>query len=467
MTIEREVEYSKGKGCLVQWKASGLDEISLTIAPTVYPPREDSILLDSVLAEHGFGEGRRLLEIGCGSGAISVSCSKRGWDVIACDVNPLAVAATMGNAIDQGCEIEVIEGGPGDIGRWMPSEGVDIIAWNLPYLDPVPGEKLGPLEDSALIENNGDFALLQALAENPDILNRNGLIYLVHSSNQLGTRIPTAWRRAGWATRNVDQVAVGDEMLTVIACWKPFEQALTLHLDSCESTNDEILDKINATQGDLITSTHQTSGRGYRNRTWVSSNRNFMGSWSLGKKSIDKGAEFIQYAASLSVLDTIAVFKNLGLPSHSWTHSSSLEEHGVRVKWPNDIWLRTPSKIGKLCGILAQGRTKGDETRVALGIGLNQIEVSDIEDSIGWETLFKAELDDLIPVLHASIASTLEVHDLIKSLPSDTVLSSIFAAMRMTLCEGDPALFGIDAKGGVYGINQTVQMNENWGWNWH
>ena len=466
MSVEREVEFSKGKGQSTRWKASGLDEISLTIAPTVYPPREDSILLDLVLAELGFGHGRRLLEIGCGSGAISVSCSKRGWNVIACDVNPLAVATTKGNAIEQGCDIEVVEGGPGDIGAWMPSEGVDIIAWNLPYLDPTSGEKLGPLEDSALIENNGDLALLQALSENPELLNPNGLIFLVHSSNRLGTRIPLAWRRAGWATRNVERAAVGDEMLTVIACWKPFEESVTLHLDSCESTNDEILDKIDAKQGDLITSAHQNSGRGYRNRTWMSSSHNFMGSWSLNPKSIEYGPEFLQYAASLSVMDTISVFKNLGLPSHSWTHCSALEDLGIRVKWPNDIWLRTPSKIGKICGILTQGRTKGDETRVALGIGLNQIEVPDVEHSIGWDTLFEADLDDLIPVLHASIASTLEIHELIKPISFDTVLSSVFAAMRMTFCEGEPTSFGIDTKGGLYGKNQTVRVSENWSWIW-
>ena len=58
---------------------------------------------------------------------------------------------------------------------------------------------------------------------------------------------------------------------------------------------------------------------------------------------------------------------------------------GVRVKWPNDIWLRTPSKIGKLCGILAQSLSKGQENRVALGIGLNRTSISDVEHSIGWE----------------------------------------------------------------------------------
>ena len=32
----------------------------------------------------------------------------------------------QGNANEQGCDIEVVEGGPGDIGAWMPSESVEI-----------------------------------------------------------------------------------------------------------------------------------------------------------------------------------------------------------------------------------------------------------------------------------------------------------------------------------------------------
>ena len=49
----------------------------------------------------------------------------------------------------------------------MPSESVDVIAWNLPYLDPEPGHGLGPLEDSALIEQQGDIALLMPSQETP------------------------------------------------------------------------------------------------------------------------------------------------------------------------------------------------------------------------------------------------------------------------------------------------------------
>ena len=45
----------------------------------------------------GPGKGRKFLEIGCGSGALSILASSLGWNVHACDINPFAVAATRGN----------------------------------------------------------------------------------------------------------------------------------------------------------------------------------------------------------------------------------------------------------------------------------------------------------------------------------------------------------------------------------
>ncbi len=466
MTIEREVELVKGHGDVVHWKASGLDQIPLTIAPTVYPPREDSKLLDMVLAELGSGDGRRLLEIGCGSGAISISSSLRGWEVLSCDVNPLAVVSTLGNASENGCRLEVIEGGPGDGNAWIPDSGVDAIAWNLPYLEPSAGDMLGPLEDSALIGLQGDVELLKTLTERPSMLNKGGVVFLIHSSNSLGDRISGTWRKAGWATRNVHSIQIGDEQLTAIACWRPFEGSEIIRLKKCGSTNDEIMDMKNAPQGTLIISAEQDSGRGYRNRKWIGSKDNFMGSWKLHKKSINRDPKSLQYASTLAVLDTFSVFTNCGLPSHSWVNSSALEKIGIRVKWPNDIWFRTQSRIGKMCGILVQGRTKGDRTCVALGIGLNRCSVKGAADSIGWEEFVDLSLEEMIPVLHASISSTLECHPLVKELQSEEIIAPIFTAMRMTLCEGKPESFGITSDGDLYGVNQIRTMNEEWSWNW-
>ena len=180
------------------------------------------------------------------------------------------------NANELSCEISVFEGGPGDIDQWMPSESVDVIAWNLPYLDPEPGHGLGPLEDSALIEQQGDIALLDAISKPPHFdFRRRDLSCAQFES--LGNTDPTTWRRAGWATRNVSKMAVGDEMLTVIACWRPFEQGEIVRLDSCESTNEIILTKNVSSQGDLVSTPNQTLGRGYRNRAWIGSEHNFMG----------------------------------------------------------------------------------------------------------------------------------------------------------------------------------------------
>ena len=154
LSIEREIELIGMKGSISKWQAYGLNEIQLDIPPTVYPPREDTLLLDRVIAELDSSNGRRMLEIGCGSGALSIAACMRGWIVSACDVNPLAIAATKGNAAKVGLDeavLEVREGGPGDIGNWAPTEGVDVIAWNLPYIESDTEERLGPMEDAALI----------------------------------------------------------------------------------------------------------------------------------------------------------------------------------------------------------------------------------------------------------------------------------------------------------------------------
>ena len=75
----------------------GVGSWELDIPRTVYPPREATALLAGALLglrRHG----GRATEFGGGAGAISILLATLGWEVEACDVNPLAVAATMGNS---------------------------------------------------------------------------------------------------------------------------------------------------------------------------------------------------------------------------------------------------------------------------------------------------------------------------------------------------------------------------------
>ena len=468
MSVEREIELTEQVGSIINWQAYGLNEISLDIPPTVYPPREDTRLLDRTLAKLTEVKRGSLLEIGCGSGAVCIAAALRGWEVSACDVNPLAIAATIGNAAKLGIEwgASIREGGPGDIGKWAPQRGVDVIAWNLPYIEPDSGPCLGPMEDSALIGHGESEQLLEAITANPKLLNTGGIVLMLHSSNQIGDKLSRSWRKAGWATRNVSEAIVGDERLTVVACWRPFEHSPMIRLDSCQSTNDEVMNLNDAPQGTMVSTEKQVSGRGYAGREWSNSLNGFMGSWLLSKNSIERGPENIQLAATMAVLDTISVFMNHGLPSHSWIHGSALETCGVRVKWPNDVWLRTQEKIGKLCGVLVEGRTQGDDVQIVLGIGMNKISSSELPESIGWGELFSESIEELIPVIHASVASVLEVHPLIDDYDRECVLSSIFSSMRMTLSEGVPQAYGLDDSGGLRTHEEIVRTTGQIQWKW-
>jgi biotin-(acetyl-CoA carboxylase) ligase/methylase of polypeptide subunit release factors len=416
-TVDREIEITQGEALRVAWQAYGLPALSLLIPATVYPPREDSALLDRVLAGLGPGRGRHLFEIGCGSGAISISAAIRGWRVSSCDVHPLAVAASRGNAADHGFEasLSIREGGPGEAGDWNPSTGADVIAWNLPYLEPTEAQ-LGPLEDAALIGHDESGQLLQHLTENPSLLRPGGIVLLLHSSNRMGDGIPSAWRRAGWATRIQRETVLGDERLSVIACWRPFELAPQEILKVCDSTNVTMLDA-DLGIGSLLRTESQPGGKGQHGRHWVDSPGGFMGTWNLPPDSIGGGAEHLQLAAGIAVLDAFSCALHLPLPSHGWPHIAALADIGLRLEHPNDVWLNE-SKLG---GILAEGRTQGDQVRVVLGIGINRWGPDADVPTAGWADLFEMDADTLSPMLHASMASLLEVHPLLVEITREAV----------------------------------------------
>ena len=87
--------------------------LDLIVPATVYPPRKDTNLLCQALRSIGPGKGKNILDIGCGSGAVSLYAASLGYKVRACDINPFAVAATRHNAKRCRFNVQVHEGGPG------------------------------------------------------------------------------------------------------------------------------------------------------------------------------------------------------------------------------------------------------------------------------------------------------------------------------------------------------------------
>ncbi|WP_276968596.1 methyltransferase domain-containing protein, partial [Metallibacterium scheffleri] len=71
------------------------------ICPGVYPPSEDTYLLLESLTP-----GKKVLEIGCGSGLLSVYCAALGSEVTAVDINP--ISSSLQHSLNDGMQLSVV-----------------------------------------------------------------------------------------------------------------------------------------------------------------------------------------------------------------------------------------------------------------------------------------------------------------------------------------------------------------------
>ena len=83
-----------------------MEDINITNFEGVYEPAEDSWLMSRHIPNF---EGN-VLEVGSGTGIISIHLARRGHQVTAVDLNPKAVQATKFNAKNNKVNIEVLEG---------------------------------------------------------------------------------------------------------------------------------------------------------------------------------------------------------------------------------------------------------------------------------------------------------------------------------------------------------------------
>ena len=95
--------------------------------PEVYAPAEDTFLLLSAVEVE---RGEKALEMGCGSGIISLHMAKTGALVTAVDTDERAVEATRNSASMNGLEIRVVRS---DLFEAV-TDRFDLIVFNPPYL---------------------------------------------------------------------------------------------------------------------------------------------------------------------------------------------------------------------------------------------------------------------------------------------------------------------------------------------
>lgn len=100
-------------------------EIKIEACEGVYKPAEDTFLfLDNVKC------GEKVLEIGTGTGIISILCAKRGSDVTSVDISVKAVNCAIKNAKTNGVEIAVFQSNLFENVKGK----FDTIIFNPPYL---------------------------------------------------------------------------------------------------------------------------------------------------------------------------------------------------------------------------------------------------------------------------------------------------------------------------------------------
>ncbi|WP_048113373.1 HemK2/MTQ2 family protein methyltransferase [Candidatus Methanoplasma termitum] len=138
----------------------------------VYPPSDDSILL---IGSFDVKEGERILEIGCGSGIVSMHCVLYGGVVTCGDINEKAVALTKKNMKLNSLYASVVET---DVYSGVNSR-FNTIIFNLPYL---PVNEKGKLAKAWSGGEDGLGPLPKLLYGAPSHLLPGGRIIVVVSS---------------------------------------------------------------------------------------------------------------------------------------------------------------------------------------------------------------------------------------------------------------------------------------------
>jgi len=144
--------------------------ISIEHCPGVYRPAEDTfLLLDHLIP------GNRVLEIGCGTGIISIYCARMGRNVTCCDISQGALDCAEKNAIRNRVSLNIVNSN-----LFQNIEGAyDTIIFNPPYL---------PVEDrfeNAEQWNGGSdgFDIIAPFLDSADrYLEDSGSIYIILSS---------------------------------------------------------------------------------------------------------------------------------------------------------------------------------------------------------------------------------------------------------------------------------------------
>jgi len=148
------------------------EDLNIEIHEGVYAPSDDTFLLLNMINVDG---DKQVLEIGCGSGAISLHCSAQGCDVLSVDNDERALKNTKMNAEKNDLDIAVKKSNLFS----NITDDWDIIIFNPPYL---PKDEILPQDDRWDGGRRGDEIVVRFLEEAEDHLKNEGKLFTCYSS---------------------------------------------------------------------------------------------------------------------------------------------------------------------------------------------------------------------------------------------------------------------------------------------
>ncbi|WP_182865337.1 50S ribosomal protein L11 methyltransferase [Rhodopirellula sp. JC639] len=185
-----------------------LDEIDgqpLVQFESVFWEPDDTTSLRKLIVEDQIAAGRNVLEIGTGTGLLSLLCLSNGAQtVVATDINPAAVANARYNvAMHQSdAQFQVRQVAPSEPGAFAvikPEERFDLILSNPPWED---GKVAAPADHAFY---DPDFALMDSLLDGlPKHLTPGGRCLLAYGHAPAITRLLSEAKARGYQTKVLD-----------------------------------------------------------------------------------------------------------------------------------------------------------------------------------------------------------------------------------------------------------------------
>jgi len=191
--------------------------LHIFLHPEVYEPAEDTfLLLDTI----DINPAESVLEIGSGTGIISLWCAQHQANVIASDINPFAIELLKKNIRKNTSDLRgILKARMGDMYDSIdPRERFDVIIFNPPYLPEgsiEESKKLGWIDTATNGGREGIQPSLRFLNKLPYHLKKRGRAYLIVSSFSTVERIQSTILVNDMHYKVLQQLRCNNELLEV------------------------------------------------------------------------------------------------------------------------------------------------------------------------------------------------------------------------------------------------------------